>query len=184
MNKKHAGFSLIEVVVVIAIMLIVMAFALPNLNGLLQSYRVLNDGRGISAQLSLARMRAASESKPARLNFNLAANSYQLELCTSLCNTANATYAIEAGAAAQNLSPGVTFGFGSVTAPAGGQTTQAQTSPIFFNSRGVCVDSTGNPIGTAAIYITTGTNTVYAVTVSIGGQPTLRRYVGTAWRAL
>jgi prepilin-type N-terminal cleavage/methylation domain-containing protein len=130
MNKKHAGFSLIELVVVIVIMLIVIAFALPNLNAMLQSYRALNDARGIAAQLSLARMRAASTSEPARLNFNPSANSYQLELCTSLCNTVSATYAIEAGAAAQNLSQGVTFGSGRVTAPAGGQTTLAQTSPI------------------------------------------------------
>lgn len=183
MAKKNAGFSILEVVIVIALMLVVIAFALPNLNGMLQSYRAMNDVRGIAAQLSLARMRAAATSQPARLNFDLTANTYQLELCTSLCNTANAIYAIETGAAAQNLSQGVTFGSGSVISPAVGQTTLAQSSLIFFNSRGVSVDSTGSPIGTAGIYITNSAGRVYAVTVSIGGQPTTQQYVGgTTWK--
>jgi len=59
--KKDAGFSLIELVLVVAIMLLVSAFALPGLNAMMQSYRVSNDARGIVAQLSLARMRAAEE---------------------------------------------------------------------------------------------------------------------------
>lgn len=181
MRTKDAGFSLIEVVIVVAIVLIVFAFSLPHLNGMLQSYRTMNNARGISAQLSLARMRAASESSPARLNFDLAANTYQLEICTSLCNQAGATYVAEGGT--QYLSQGVTFGSAGVAVPAGGQAAVTQTPRITFNSRGISVDGAGNPIGTAAIYIN-NQGAVYAVTVSIGGQPTARQFTGTAWRTL
>ncbi len=94
-SRRDRGFSLVEVVVVIAVMLIVMAFALPSVYTMLRSYRTLNDARSITAQLSLARMRAASKSTPVRLNFNLAAHTYDLEVCTSLCNQSGALYVAE-----------------------------------------------------------------------------------------
>jgi len=181
--KMNAGFSILELVVVMAVMLTVTSIGIPSVNAMMQTYRTNNDVRSIAAQLSLARMRAASESRPARVNFSLAANTFQIELCTSLCNQAGATYVVEGGT--QNLSRGVSFGFGSVTAPAGGQTTISQTPQIYFNSRGVSVDSLGNPIGTSAIYITNGQGRVCAVTTSVGGQPTARQYAtGTTWKAL
>lgn len=182
MAKKNAGFSMIELVIVVAIMLIVAAFAVPNLTAMLRAYRAMNNARGIAAQLSLARMRAASTSAPARLNFNLAANTYQLELCTSLCNTAGATYAPEGGV--QVLSQGVTFGAGGVGTPPTGLPAVAQSALITFNSRGISVDGLGAPIGTAAIYITNNSGAVYAVTVSIGGQPTARLHSGSTWRLM
>jgi prepilin-type N-terminal cleavage/methylation domain-containing protein len=184
-KNKQAGFSLIELVIVITIMLIVAAFALPNLTAMLRSYRAMNDARGIAAQLSLARMRAASESAPARLNFNLAANSYQLEVCTSLCNQAGATYLPDPGTAPQVLSQGVTFGAGGVANAPAGLPAVAQSALIIFNSRGISVDAAGAPIGTAAIYITNNSGAVCAVTVSIGGQPTARLHQsGSTWRVM
>jgi prepilin-type N-terminal cleavage/methylation domain-containing protein len=177
LHSHDRGFSLFELVVVIAVMLIVMAFALPNVYAMLRSYRTTNDARSITAQLSLARMRAASKSTPTRLNFNLAANTFQLEVCASLCNQSAAIYVAEGGT--QYLSQGNAFGFGSLKVPAGGQTTIAQTPQITFNSRGVSVDSFGNAIGTAAIYITNNQGMICAVTVSVGGQPTAQEFNGT-----
>jgi prepilin-type N-terminal cleavage/methylation domain-containing protein len=184
-NNKQTGFSLIELVIAAAVGLIVMAIALPNLTAMVRSYRAMGDARGIAAQLSLARMRAASESVPARLNFNLAANTYQLEVCTSLCNQPGATYLPDPGTAPQALSQGVTFGAGGVgTAPAG-LPAVAQSALITFNSRGISVDGAGVPIGTAAIYITNNSGAVCAVTVSIGGQPTARLHQsGSTWRVM
>lgn len=182
MAKKNAGFSILELVIVIAIGLIVAAFVIPNLNAMLRTYRVMGDARGIAAQLSLARMRAASKSAPARLNFNLVANTFQLEVCTSLCNQAGATYTAEGGT--QYLSQNVTFGTGGVITPPAGLPAVAQSAQITFNSRGISVDATGAPLGTAAIYVTNNQGAVYAVTVSIGGQPATRQYVGSTWRSL
>jgi prepilin-type N-terminal cleavage/methylation domain-containing protein len=182
MNKKSAGFSLTELVIVIAVGLVLTAMAIPQFLAMLQAGRMTSDARSIASQLSLARMRAASLGEPARVNFNLAANTYTMELCTSLCNTANATYIAEGGT--QYLSQGVSYGAGGVATPAGGQTTLAQTSLITFNTRGLSVDGTGNPTGTSAIYINNGQGFEFAVTVSIGGQPTAWKYNGTVWKAL
>jgi hypothetical protein len=130
--------------------------------------------------LALARMSAASDFTTARLNFNLTANTYQLEIWSK---TAGA-YQVEGGV--RSLSQNVTFGFGTVTTPVGGQATIAQPSPsqITFNSRGYSVDGSGNPIGTAVIYLQNTRGVVWAVTTSLAGQATARVYNGAAWKQL
>jgi prepilin-type N-terminal cleavage/methylation domain-containing protein len=176
--EKNAGFSLHELMIVVGILLVLMTICLPYVNGFLQDFRTVNDARSIAAQLALARMRAASNSSKARLNFNITANTYQLEVWKSSSNA----YQPEGGVA--NLSQGVTFGFGTITTPAGGQSSIAQTPQIIFNSRGLSVDSSGNVIGTAAIYIGNGHGLYCAVAASLGGQPTAWEYTGTGWKAL
>jgi len=169
--------------IVLGILMILVAAALPYVNNFLQNYRVVGDARGITAQLALARMRATSSSSPARLNFNLSANSYQFEVWNS--------GAWQARGGVINLSNGIEFGYGALTTPAGAQTTIAQTSLIMFNSRGLSIDSTstgypigGNPIGTAAIYINDGKGLYFAITANLVGQPAVWEYNGTAWKQL
>jgi Tfp pilus assembly protein FimT len=179
-RKESAGFSMLELLVVVGILMTVSAIAIPSMRKTLQNYRVLGDARGIAAQLALARMRAASDFTTARLNFNLTANTYQLEVWSK---TAGA-YQAESGAT--SLSQGITFGFGSLTAPAGSQSTIAQPSPsqITFNSRGFSLNGSGTPIATAAIYMRNTRGVVCAVSVGLAGQATAWEYDGSAWRRL
>jgi hypothetical protein len=62
------------------------------------------------------------------------------------------------------------FGYGSLTTPAGTQASISQSSVIAFNSRGIPLDSTGNPTGNDAIYLNNGNGVYYAVTVSSSGR--------------
>jgi prepilin-type N-terminal cleavage/methylation domain-containing protein len=183
-KRENAGFSMIELLIVVAILLIVLAMVIPNMNNMLQNYRALGDTRGIAAQLALARMRAASDFTTARLNFSLTANTYQLEVWSKAANSGAGGYQLEGGV--HSLSQGIFFGFGSVTAPAGSQSTIAQPSPsqITFDSRGFSVDGSGNPIGTAAIYVQNARGVVCAVSVALAGQATARLYNGSAWSRL
>lgn len=171
---------MLELLVVVGILMTVSAIAIPSMRKTLQNYRVLGDARGIAAQLALARMRAASDFTTARLNFNLTANTYQLEVWSK---TAGA-YQAESGA--KSLSQGITFGFGSLTTPAGSQSTIAQPSPsqITFNSRGFSLNSGGTPIATAAIYMRNTRGVVCAISVGLAGQATAWEYNGSAWRRL
>ena len=175
---NEAGFGMAELLIVVGILFVLMSVAVPYVNGFVQNYRTAYDARAIAGQLALARMRAASDSSEARLNFNLTANTYTLQVWNQTFNA----YQIEGGVV--TLSQGVSFGFGTVTTPAGGQTTIAQTPQIIFNSRGMSVDSSGNAIGTAAIYITSGQGLYFAVTASLAGQPTAWEYNGGTWKPL
>jgi prepilin-type N-terminal cleavage/methylation domain-containing protein len=67
------GFSLIELLIVVAIMMVILSFSVMNLRKAMLSFKAASDARGIASQLSLAHMRAASEFTQARVNFNLSA---------------------------------------------------------------------------------------------------------------
>lgn len=175
---KRNGFSMLEVMVVAAMAITLMGIAVPILQSVMQNYRVIGDARSIAAQLSLARMRAASEFTQARLNFNTSANTYQLQVWSKSAN------AFQIEGAVQTLSAGDAFSFGAISAPAGGQTSIAQTQYITFNSRGLSVDSSGNPVGTAAIYIINNQGLCFAITASLAGQPVVYQWTGTAWKGL
>jgi len=175
---------MVELLVVVAILLIVSAIVIPYMATTLQNYRVVGDARGIAAELALARMRAASNFTKARLNFNLTANTYQLEVWNKAANGGAGAYQTEGGVRA--LSQTVSFGFGTLTAPAGAQSVIAQPSPsqITFDSRGFSENSTGTPIGTAAIYMRNTRGVTCAVTVGLAGQATAWEYNGSSWRRM
>ncbi len=167
------GYSLVELVIAVFIIITIAGIAIPKVVTVTQNVRMANDIRSISAQIFLARMRAASAGAKSRLNFNTAANTYQIEVWNGTA------WAIYGGAT--NLSTGDTFGYGSITTPAGQQSSIAQTTPIYFNSRGMATDSSGNATASSAIYFTNIRGQYAAVAVSIAGQPTSYTYSGSAW---
>jgi len=169
------GYSLVELVIAVLITIAIAGMAIPKVASVTQSVRMGNDIRSISAQVFLARMRAASAGAKSRLNFNTTANTYKIEVY----NSSSSTWAIYGGTI--NLATGDTFGFGSITAPAGQQTSIAQTTPIYFNSRGMATDSSGNATANSAIYFTNSRGQYAAIAVSIAGQPTSYTYTGSAW---
>jgi prepilin-type N-terminal cleavage/methylation domain-containing protein len=191
MVKKTHGFSLIELMVVAAIFIVLMAIAVPQMTNFLGTYKISGAAREIAGQISLARMTAAANFTQAELVVNTAAGTYQVQTCTTK-NTATGgcttwtlvgTTATTAGYT-QSLPSGVSFGYGSITTPAGSQTTIAQTTTILFNSRGIAVDTVAyNPTTQDAIYLSSISKPIqyYAVTVSAGGKPTLWLYTGSAW---
>ena len=172
--NARRGFSLVELTVATLILIIVAAMAIPKVVGVTQAVRMANDIKSISAQIFLARMRAASAGAKSRLNFNLAANTYQIEIFSG------AAWTIYGGVT--KLATGDSFGYGTISVPAGQQSPIAQTSPICFNSRGMATDCiTGNVTPNSAIYFTNTKGQTAALAVSIAGQPSSYIYNGSAW---
>jgi len=183
------GFNVIELSLVMIITLITLTGALPALQGYLRSYRSSGDAASISGQLALARMRSAANFTHARLNFNLASNSYQLEIYDKTTNQ----FQLEGGA--QRLAENDSYGYGHLSTPAGTQTTIGQSSScldgagqsiagtacILFNSRGIPVDGTGASTSNDAIYLTDGSGGYLSVTVSPSGRISVWRYMGSTW---
>ena len=172
------GYSMVELVIAVLIIITVAGIAIPKIVTVTQNFRLENDIRSISAQIFLARMRAASAGTNSRVNFNTSANTYQIEVLTSGTLTSG-TWTIYGGT--NNMEIGDTFGYGSITTPAGQQSSIAQTTPIYFNSRGIAVDTSGNATASSAIYFTNVRGQYAAVAVSIAGQPTSYIYGGSAW---
>jgi len=175
-QDQQAGFSIVELLVVLAIAGIIAAMALPSAERTLADVRLHNDARAIDSLASLAKMRAAAKFTRVRLYCDLGAETFVLQDWDKTANT----WVAEDGA--QTLSTNVDFSFDALTVPPrdtqaalqqaaackadDGVTDLGNTACIVFNSRGIPVNAIGDPDGNGAIYVTDHSTGVYGVTVS------------------
>ncbi len=79
-TPSDRGFTVIELIVVLAVALIVMGVALPNMISWLPNYRLSSGARQVAGDLQLARMKAISQNTKYRLIFgSLPSTSYTIE---------------------------------------------------------------------------------------------------------
>ena len=172
---RKRGFSLVEVLITTAIIVILAAVGIPTLLSMVRGLRTSGDARDLNGSIIQAKMRAASNFSRARLYANLSANTFHIELQAN--GTTGWIPDCTGGASScdQLLSNGVTFGYGSLTSPpANTQAALAQatacrdssnsaianTACIIFNSRGIPITPGASPFNDYALYVTDG----YAVT--------------------
>lgn len=179
--RMSHGFTLVEIMVVVGLIGVVSAFAVPMMANTLRHFRLSGDARSAANSMAVAKMRAATIFGRVRLYADLSTNRFRLEDF----DKTTSTWVVNGGITALSLSD--TFGFGVVTAaPPNTQATISQapmcksnavppvdianTACIIFNSRGTPIDSTGAPSSISAIYMTNGADAVYAVMLSATGM--------------
>ena len=190
--RHDQGFTLVDILVAIALMAVVTAMALPMADSSSRGFSMRGDAQALANLVSLAKMRAASRFTRTRLRADLNANSFRLEVWDRTAGV----WVMEGDNVP--LSRGVRFGFGVLAAPP--PNTQpaiaqspactaadslsadpvANTACIVFNSRGVPVDTAGVPVGANALYITDGSS-VYATTIT--ATPLIRQWWSNATAA-
>jgi prepilin-type N-terminal cleavage/methylation domain-containing protein len=177
-RRNDTGFSLIEVLVVCAIVGIVGAMVVPQTASMMSGYKLKGNAEAINNLVALAKMRAAAQYSRARVRADLNARTFELQTW----DKTNSQWVREGGVT--SLGDGVSFGFAAIGAPppdtqnaigqspactddAGGAI--ADTACITFNSRGMPVTNVlppgGAVVGNSAFYITDGT-AVYGTTVT------------------
>src|SRR5437763_12147293 len=90
----RGAFSLIELMLVIAIIAVVSAMALPRYSNSLHAYRATMAAKRIASDLQLAQFRARSLSTTRTVTFTAAASSYQLAGESDL-STAASIYTVQ-----------------------------------------------------------------------------------------
>jgi prepilin-type N-terminal cleavage/methylation domain-containing protein len=176
------GFSLVEMLMALAIMSVLAAVALPMMSNALKYEKISGDARDISNDISVAKMRAAAKFTQARIYVDLSGSQYSLQTCNDPTNLPCQAWTTENNWV--GLSSTTSFGFGTISAaPSNTQTTIGQAtlckdgSPladvansacVIFNSRGIPVDPSGAPTGGYAVYINDGMF-CYGVTVAATG---------------
>jgi Tfp pilus assembly protein FimT len=183
LRGSSPGYSLVELMAFMAVMVTLAAFIMPFTRSSLNALNLSSDARNLLSAVSLAKMRAAASFSQARVVVNTASGTFHVE------RFQKSPVAWIPEGNVRSLSPTVSFGFGSLTAappntqPAIGQApvcldaagvAMAGTACIVFNSRGVPVDGTNAPTAQGAYYVADG-SVVYGVTVSTGGMAQLWR---------
>ena len=139
--KKNSGFTLIELMVTIAIVAIVTAITIPNIISWLPNYRLGTASRGILSVLQQVRLRAVKDNAVAFIQFNPGSNSYTV----TLANTPSKNKDMPAGIDLNNTTfaaDRVSFNGRGLPNPAFGGTVTIQNSNGTI--RQIIVNQTGN----------------------------------------
>ncbi len=167
-SPKQSGFTMIETIIVIFIVMVIAAMAIPGYQATVRYLRMSGDGREINGLIAGAKMQAAADFSHARAYADLAANTFHMETWSK---TAGCWQTIGDLDAAGN--PRCTIdGTSPVQPPIGDGNggTKPNAKCLVFNSRGVPIDGfPPTPYGNGALYIT-DLNTVYGVTANTSGS--------------
>ena len=174
MVKRSRGFSLIELVVVIAIIGIMAMVAAPNLVSGLPTYRIKAAARDCTSQLRNARHLAIKEKRDVQVTFNTDKNFFEVD---------GRKFPV-AGSLDKQYGSGVTFGRGSATTGVDGASIPGSGiglagNGFVFTARGLADFGVGNVNG--AVYFTNNREEAYAVSVNSAGAVRLLKWRGNGW---
>jgi prepilin-type N-terminal cleavage/methylation domain-containing protein len=177
MHHRHAGFTVTELLIAIAIAGVVAATAIPAMTRTMADFRLHGDAQSLHNLLGVAKMRAAAKYTKTRVYVDLAAETYYLQTWDK---TGAGAWVTEG--ATTRLSSDADFAFDALVTPPPNTQAALQQAPaclddagavinntgcIVFNSRGIPINAAGNPDGTGAFYLTDHSTGVYGITISM-----------------
>jgi prepilin-type N-terminal cleavage/methylation domain-containing protein len=187
------GFSLLESLIVVAIIAVMTAIAIPNGMRVLRTFAIKSDAESIMGLINTARMRAAADFARTEVTCNSTISTCSILVATykGIPNPLSSDYVSDKQTPAQlHLSAGV-----SIAAPSGvsnGVAGQSGSSPVqggtpcsscaYFNSRGFPVDASGSPFTGYAFYLQ---DSKYGMTMAVGidisGKAAVYQLGGNTW---
>lgn len=177
--SRERGFSLIELVILLALAGIVAGFSIPTLSSSMRRWQLASDARNIATNLTYAKFGAISQMTHCRLSFDVEGNQWSL----SKYNRTTSAYALQGSPNQLSnglANSGIQLRSDSSSAPSGFSTSSSVS--ITFNSRGIPIDATGKPTSNNVVYLSDAREE-YAVTVSLTGKVQLWKLISGQWTA-
>ena len=127
---SERGYTLIDTLIVIAIVCLVAAMALPQTTSMMGGYKLKGNAQAINNLVGLAKMRAAAQFSRARVYADLNARTFRLQVWNKTTNQ----WVDDGGTIA--LADGVRFGFTGITQPPPNSQAAITQSPRLHERRG------------------------------------------------
>lgn len=160
------GFSVVELLIVLTMLSILSAVAIPSLSSAMRDMQFVSDARNVSSALGYARLKAKSMMNPYRVEFDLNDNQWSVKRYDSASDSWVLEQAVNELSSGVSNS-GITLTKGAGTSPTGFPETSS--TDITFNSRGIPVSGT-TPTSNNIIYISRSDTDYYAITVTLTGK--------------
>jgi prepilin-type N-terminal cleavage/methylation domain-containing protein len=125
----RAGYTIIEIVVVLAILALLWGIGAPRYAAAMSRYRAEAAARRIAADLVMARQQAIQTSSNVTITFNQTAGTYSIPGITSVDRTSN-TYSVNLAADPYQVTLSVPFTAGQVTFNTYGSADQSGTITV------------------------------------------------------
>jgi prepilin-type N-terminal cleavage/methylation domain-containing protein len=174
MMKKQSGFTMIEVIVVMALIAIAAAMAIPTFTVWMPNYRLRAATNDLYANLQLAKSGAVRDHGEWAVQFDTVNNSYGL-----VSKWGEVDQAIVKTVVLSDYGSGVAFGHGNATDdvpdganPIGDDVTYGADVAV-FNMRGTC--------SAGYVYLENSRNNAFAVGSLSSGAVRMRRWSGSTW---
>ena len=179
--KNSLGLTIVELVVVLAVLVILSSIAVPNINGWLPKYRLKSAVNDLVSNLQLTKLNAVKENKEWAVVFDSGGSRYAL--CSG--SGADNVWATlndnpkEKIVQFSEYKSGVGYGHGAATTSATGGSFPGDDidytgNAIIYNSQGIC--------NNGFAYMTNGNNDAsYAVGTTVAGGIVIRKWTGAAW---
>ncbi len=183
-TKSEAGFSLVELMVVVAIIAVIGAIAVPNMSP--ANARLKQAARELYGNMQRARMEAIKSNQNVGIVFDTVNNLYQL--CQNFNSDNDCTDAGETILTTINLSSygsDVQYAGGFATSPGGGSGPSDGVSygNIPPSTNTMLFSSTGRPNKTGYVYLKNNKNSYYVVgTPSMAGVVVMKKWQNNAWQ--
>jgi len=168
MLYKQKGFSLVELMVVVAVMVILGLVAVPSLVTTYPTYKLKKSSRDLCSYMRKARSLAIKQNREIILEFDTVGNKYSID-----------------GGVPIALEEGIVFGTGDATAPASPDDSvpsdgvSFEDNSVTFNARGLVTP----PTNRGNVYVYNNKGEVFAAGVTtIAGTITLKQWTGSSWQ--
>ncbi|MCP4717100.1 MAG: prepilin-type N-terminal cleavage/methylation domain-containing protein [Deltaproteobacteria bacterium] len=173
MVMRKNGFSLVELMVVVAVLAIMGAVAVPNFVTGMSNYRMKRAASDLAARIRQARATAVKEHRDVPVRFIVNNNRYFI----------NTQWYPESGQSLpQYYGDGISYGTGDATQNATKWGGSLPGDGVSFAGDGFSFNVMGLSTDTGYVYLNNGKGKVYAVGMeTLGGAIYVRRWSGGQW---